>query len=214
MTVAKEIFYDWAGMNVWLFKKINALSGQHEWYDALMVMISNIAQSRLFGYYYAFIFLICLISIGLYALKEKPGLKHYQGRWAGVLIMLALGFAVVVGINHELKDYFSYPRPYMVLAPEDISVLEVRDGDIHYRSFPSGHMAFITLLVFCLWPVLGERLRSLASLLVPLEGWSRIAVGVHFPADVIISFLLTTIILVILRTIVHTVLYGMLKVRC
>jgi signal peptidase II len=54
----------------------------------------------------------------------------------------------------------------------------------HY-SLPSGHATYAALVVGALWPLMGRRGRIGLVLYAALVGWSRIAAGMHFPADVL-----------------------------
>ncbi len=54
----------------------------------------------------------------------------------------------------------------------------------HY-SLPSGHSTYAALVAGALWPLAGVRQRMALVAYVVLVGWSRIAAGMHFPADVL-----------------------------
>jgi signal peptidase II len=54
----------------------------------------------------------------------------------------------------------------------------------HY-SLPSGHSTYTALVIGALWPLMGRRGRIGLVLYAALVGWSRIAAGMHFPADVL-----------------------------
>ena len=50
---------------------------------------------------------------------------------------------------------------------------------------PSGHSTYAALIAGTLWPLVGDRLRLLLVSYVVSVGWSRVAAGMHFPADVL-----------------------------
>ena len=133
--------------------------------------------------------------------------------WVAVFMVLAAGYAAEGAIIHYAKDYFSYPRPYMVLG-HDTRVLEVRPKDDDYHSFPSGHAAFITMMIAGLWPVLSGKMKWAGVALVAGVCWSRLALGVHFPADVIGSFLFFFPMMVILRAIIYRILLKLFGLKC
>jgi undecaprenyl-diphosphatase len=107
----------------------------------------------------------------------------WQGRWqsgaALVIATLLSGFA-----SDALKDMFERPRPDLVPHLDHVSSL----------SFPSGH-ATSAVAIFVLFAMLmptAQRGRWLAGGLLAafLTGWSRIALGVHWPSDVLGGWIL------------------------
>jgi signal peptidase II len=80
-----------------------------------------------------------------------------------------------------LKLWLDFPRPPAVLG--DV-VRVIGDIERHF-SLPSGHATYAALVVGALWPLMGRLGRIGLVLYAALVGWSRIAAGVHFPADVL-----------------------------
>jgi undecaprenyl-diphosphatase len=108
-----------------------------------------------------------------------------------VLIALVLGGA----LTHLLKHWISDPRPGMALA-ESLQIIGV--PILQGGSMPSGH----TLAAFCMAKLLDDRLRARLQpynrstlhwarsglwSLTALIGLSRVAVGAHWPADVLVG---------------------------
>lgn len=104
--------------------------------------------------------------------------KHPERVWGGIL-----GALTMFLILRLFKGVWSLPRPLAVLPPETVHVI----GPGHRRgSFPSGHTSTVFLLVG-IW-ALSARSRLLSVLLIVpglLVGVSRMAVGVHWPSDVL-----------------------------
>lgn len=71
-----------------------------------------------------------------------------------------------------------------ILLPADAVIRASQSG----MGYPSGHMAVLTALVFTLWPYISWPLRIVGVILLALEGWSRVYLGVHFPLDIIGGF--------------------------
>jgi signal peptidase II len=65
----------------------------------------------------------------------------------------------------------------------------IGDKELHY-SLPSGHATYAALVVGALWPLMGRHGRVGLVLYATLVGWSRIAAGMHFPADVLAGWAL------------------------
>lgn len=71
------------------------------------------------------------------------------------------------------------------------------------NSFPSGHTAFAVALAFALYfLVRGTRWGVITAwagaVLAVVVAWSRIYIGVHYPSDVVASFLATSAIVIVL----------------
>ena len=97
--------------------------------------------------------------------------------------VLSCGLVVLL-----LKWLVARPRPFLV----DLSIVQLSSGV--GGSFPSGHtgdafaIAMVLVLVFRRWVV------AVPALLWALGvGWSRMALGVHYPSDVLGGILLGTL---------------------
>ncbi|MGC1391675.1 MAG: phosphatase PAP2 family protein [Bacteroidales bacterium] len=112
-------------------------------------------------------------AIMILFIRKRPDLI-----WAGILATLLA--TLIVNI---IKSNFDIPRPLVIIDKNLISVI----GPSLYRhSFPSGH----TVTIFALAGMLVFYFRNFFSriciiVLALLVGISRIAVGVHWPADVL-----------------------------
>lgn len=217
----KEVFYDWMGANKWLFVHINDL--HYGWYDALMIFISRISTSHAFPYYLAAMTAYVLITILTRSIAKKGGTKYYISGWVGVLAIFSVGFLINnVVLVKTLKDHFHYPRPYIALAQDQIygehqvTVLDRKGGDPDddYRSFPSGHASFATLLLVALWPMLSPRLQWAGVGFVFMVGWSRMALGMHFPADIVGAIIITFLVVITLRAIIYYLMRKILRINC
>ncbi len=102
-------------------------------------------------------------------------------------LALAILLAGVIGtiLVHTAKHLLELPRPPAVL---DRDLFTIIGPAFKSNSMPSGHTATALTLVALLWrcvPNLQWRLALLAFGL--LIGWSRVAAGIHWPADVCIG---------------------------
>ncbi|MGP9707331.1 MULTISPECIES: phosphatase PAP2 family protein [unclassified Brachybacterium] len=118
------------------------------------------------------------------------GLLH-RSRWAA--LRAALLVAVPWAIVELIKLVVRRPRPDADL------LLQQLVPEPHTFSYPSGHTAcaaaFATVLVLAL-PAGWQRRLALvpAVLLVLATAWSRVALGVHHPSDVLVSLLLVPVL--------------------
>lgn len=105
------------------------------------------------------------------------------GRRPDIIWSLALAAIFATLWVHGLKDPLDHVRPPAVIPPE---LLHIIGPAHHYGSFPSGHSTTIFtvagVLSLCLRRSALVWLVAAAALLV---GLSRVAVGVHWPLDVL-----------------------------
>jgi membrane-associated phospholipid phosphatase len=106
-------------------------------------------------------------------IRKRPDLI-----WSGLLATLMATLIVNV-----IKSYFDIPRPPVVIDKNLISII---GPSLSRHSFPSGH----TVTIFALAGILVFYFRTFLSrtcvmLLALMVGISRIAVGVHWPEDVL-----------------------------
>lgn len=192
----KAIFYDWGGVNTWLFQVINSLHS--EGIDALMLFATSVADHSHFPAYAAVFSLMALVSI------------RYTGRramlpWFTVLCVFILGYAVDGWLVTWLKSAFSFPRPPLALGASMVHVVGQPEFNLNH-SFPSGHAAFSSLVVASLWPVLNRPGRWLGVVFVMLVAVSRISLGAHFPADVLAGAFTSLVVVVSLRHVTNLML--------
>ncbi|MDP2879308.1 MAG: phosphatase PAP2 family protein [Sulfuricella sp.] len=105
------------------------------------------------------------------------------GRRPDILWSLALAAILATLWVHGLKDTVGALRPPAVIPPELLHII----GPAHrYGSFPSGHSTTI-FTVACILSLYLRRgsLTWLLAAVALLIGISRIAVGVHWPLDVL-----------------------------
>jgi signal peptidase II len=212
----KSTLYDWQGLNLELFRKANHLFASQE-YDAVMMLLSHTFDADNFLNFFGIIIVYALVMWVVQKIRGGAAgkSKHYAAAWIGVLCVLAVGFLAMGLTVRGMKEYFDYPRPYIAIARDEVRLLEpATHTSDDYRAFPSGHASFITLLVLSLWPVLSINMRIIGAALIPAVCWSRLAMGMHFPADVIAGFIITTIIVLLVRRLVYWLLYILFGLRC
>lgn len=212
MKQLRDLFYDWEGGNVALFRAINNFR-PGETYDAVMLTITRQADYHRFPYYFVGLVMFALVSYFWRKLRRRGGGRQYLISWAGIFLVMAAGFALYGGTVIYLKNYYAFPRPYVAL--DSVHLLNDKaDAQSDYRSLPSGHAAFITFLVASLWPMLYGGWRWFAAALIPLVMWTRISLGMHFPADVIAGFLIPLIEIPLLRYILYFLLRKLFGLKC
>ena len=153
-----------------------------DWHPALMLAL-NQAASELPD-----IFWSCITMSGLgWAVLILVSIMHRGDLGARIVLT-----AFIIGsiVTHALKPLLSLPRPGEILPLNLIHF--VGEPVINYYSMPSGH-ALAALTMGTLWACLIRSqqlprwLESLSRITVIMIAFSRIAVGAHWPADVMVG---------------------------
>ncbi len=202
----KEIFYDWGGLNNSIFYAINSIHG--EFYDQFMLFGSMLGKYKIFPVY-----LLLLASFALFMgkrIKEKSPTEYitFRNKWREVMLVLVISFLTNMLWVSPLKDFFQYPRPFVALPQDSFIMLQssIAPAESPLTSFPSGHSIFSMMMVAGLWPALSKCGRYMGMFFLAWVGISRIALGMHFPMDVLTGFTLSCLVVVIVRMAVRKIL--------
>lgn len=140
-----------------------------------MLLGTALADHDKFPYYLGALILIALASPWYMPKAKRLDLLALP-------LIYGAGYYLEELLTAWLKGWFNYPRPLLALDPASVHVL----GEPRFHhSFPSGHTAFAALLAASVWPVLGLKGRIAAAIFVLWVGLSRMALGMHFPTDVL-----------------------------
>ena len=170
----KALLYDWGGVNHALFHTINQATPAGL---APAVKLLGMAGS----YWTAPLF-----ALGVWWWMKSAGKPDRALLIRRQLARFGVAFALALLAAAFLKLLFDFPRPQAVFGA---AVHVVGDAELHY-SLPSGHSMYAALVAGTLWPLIGLRSRILLVAYVVLVGWSRVAAGMHFPADVLAGWAL------------------------
>jgi membrane-associated phospholipid phosphatase len=171
---SRHWLYDWGGANVDLFLSINravpdawlwlaeSLTWLGSYWGAPAVAATLLLWSR-------------SLSSGE-AMRVKMALSRFV---VGLLLALSVGAAA--------KAAFAFPRPSTALEETAFRVVGTPDS---LYTLPSGHATYVAVLVAAVWPLFGWPARVALLTFMASVGWSRVALGAHFPADVLAGFAL------------------------
>ncbi len=172
----RQFLYDPNGLNVTWFGTINQATP--DW-------LAPLAQvGSAFGSYWGAPFL--LIALLLWSRRLNATTEAQAAVVRVQAQRFALGFVLAwLGVA-MLKLIVDYPRPVAAL-PDMVRI--IGEPKLQY-GFPSGHATYAMLAAASLWPLAKRRVRLLLVASLIWVAWSRIAVGAHFPADVLAGFLI------------------------
>ncbi len=150
----------------------------------IMKVITNLSS--------AYVLIAITIGTLIFVKNKKVGL------------CVASNLVITTLLNQLLKYIIQRPRPegYRLIAESGYS-------------FPSGHsmvsMAFYGLIIYLIWKMVKNKKIKYIScgvlgLLIPMIGFSRIYLGVHYASDVIGGFAISIVYLLLFTNIARTVL--------
>ena len=115
--------------------------------------------------------------------------------------IMAVGFLGTL-LNQFLKLTFRIPRPWV--RDPDFTILEqAREAAAGY-SFPSGHTQFAVGTFGCLAVTAKNRAgKWICIILAVLVGFSRMYIGVHTPADVLVGALCAVLLVIAIKSLVY-----------
>jgi membrane-associated phospholipid phosphatase len=111
-------------------------------------------------------------------------------RYPRVFWALVLGALMAGMISRGFKMWLPMPRPAAVLDASQITIIGAR---LTSHSFPSGHTVSAFSFVVAWLALLGGWRALPIIMLAALVGLSRIAVGAHWPVDVLAGALIGTV---------------------
>ncbi len=160
-------WYDWGGWNARLFLLINHAGSGWAW-DHLAAWGSVAGDHR--GYP---VWAAACLALAL----RRPGALSQRA----VLSML-VAYLIDWALVGSIKPWLDFPRPLAALGRAMVHGIGPAEW---FHSFPSGHAAFACVVAASLYRGAHPLLRVLLVVFALWVAWARIAVGAHFPADVL-----------------------------
>src|SRR5262245_26045223 len=153
-----------------LFQQINGFSLHHDWFEDLQSFLAM--QGHLF-----FIALLAAMFLGRGKFASRSA-RH------GV-IAAGLAAALALAVAHGITLLWDRPRPYLG-HPNDAHLFIPASSD---SSFPSDHATAAFAIAVSLF-LRSTRIGLLAIAMAAALALSRVAVGAHYPSDVVAGALL------------------------
>ena len=176
------MFYEWIneffyGFDQSIFRFLFEIMKDIPWLYILARIISFFGDH---GYFFIFSALVFLV--------------FRKTRKLGILV----GIGLIVGslLNNTLiKNIVARPRPYDEIEEYFYMWKYFSESGVkmHSYSFPSGHTCMATVFGIGLFIGLNKKYSWIFILIPLLMGWSRIALFVHYPSDVLFGMVFGTI---------------------
>lgn len=195
MLANTQIWYDWHGANTQI---LYLLYGNGvELARPYLYILEFIGDYKNVGYFAFLMALLCGGQLLFRALSKNKIDGYFIRSQVAWILSFIIGYLAVAGVVGYLKEFAHFPRPFLVLS--DVKMLyAVTIGDPS-GSFPSGHAAIAGFLTVIFW----SRFKGIFSLvllaMLVAMCWYRVAIGVHFPADVLYGALIGLLVTAIIR---------------
>lgn len=177
-------------LNTQLFEFINNAAGQYRPLDVLFVVATSYVTLLIVALGVAYYFLLYLP----WRAEGMERLRAFKNGWNIVWSVFLTWIVVSV-----IKVLVAFPRPFQTL--KNLHILISLPSSY---SFPSGHAALTMALATSVY-FYRKRLGELLFAFAFVVGMARIYVGVHYPLDVGVGFLLGYIIPKLLHVYRHRV---------
>lgn len=193
MMIDPDFLYGNNSLNVQLFHAINNV--QDLILQQLMLLGSALGKFSFFPIY------LIIIAVWQRKVVGPANLKP-------IIVPMVITYIIFIVWVTGLKHFMHMPRPFAILPEGSVNILDsIKMSESPYVSFPSGHAGFSMMMMLILWPLLNRAAKIIGVLVLLWIGLSRINLGVHFPSDIlmtwILSFAITTLSLVLGHKIVR-----------
>lgn len=183
----EDIIYSWGGYNEELFYLINKACNS-SLCQIFMKYISIIFDIEMIAIYYSLIMVVLL-----YRIWKLQNYEHYSFCY-DTMARFGVCYALFGLIYAALKFGINMPRPFCSLPLHKFTTILNTSHERCLSSFPSSHTGLVFLITMFLWKDLGMLSRIIWLCLVALVASSRIALAMHYPADIIYSLLIAYIV--------------------
>jgi undecaprenyl-diphosphatase len=161
-----------------LYQQLNGFSLHHDWFEDLNSFLAM--QGHLF-----FIALLAALFLGRGKFASRSA-RH------GV-IAAGLAAALALAVAHGISLLWERPRPY-IAHPNDAHLFIPASSD---SSFPSDHATAAFAISVSLF-LRSTRVGLAAIAMAAALAFSRVAVGIHYPSDVVAGAIIGTAVALVL----------------
>lgn len=186
-------------MNLYLFYLIYSLAHKSVFLDWLIVFGANG-----FGYIMLFLAIAFLFFHVDGVFDYRQPFLQLKNKIKEIIFVFSSAFCAWI-LATILKSFIQAPRPFISL--ENIQPLFLHGG---LDSFPSGHAMFFGALATSLF-FIHKRIGLLYMVVALIVGLARVAMGIHFPIDILVGFILGYIVALIFEIIFKKQFFNLNK---
>lgn len=184
-----NVIYNFFGTNKEIFILVNKITNV----GMIPTLLKISSQFFFIGNFAAYYFIICLYCYFKLKKRSNPKIEfipiYNQLVKAGTCYSL-FGFAYAA-----LKFGINLPRPFCSLSPSEFTTILDVTKECCLSSFPSAHTGLAILIAYYLWPYLTKYQKAIVFSLIVVVSISRITLAMHYPADIIYSILIASLII-------------------
>lgn len=184
-----NVIYNFFGINKEIFILVNKITNV----GIIPTLLKISSQFFFIGNFAAYYLIICLYCYFKLKKRSNPKIEfvpiYNQLVKAGTCYSL-FGFAYAA-----LKFGINLPRPFCSLTPSEFTTILDVTKERCLSSFPSAHTGLAILIAYYLWPYLTKYQKAIVFSLIVVVSISRITLAMHYPADIIYSILIASLII-------------------
>ncbi|MBM3466946.1 MAG: phosphatase PAP2 family protein [Alphaproteobacteria bacterium] len=184
-----NVIYNFFGINKEIFIFVNKITNV----GIIPTLLKISSQFFFIGNFAAYYLIICLYCYFKLKKRSNPKIEfvpiYNQLVKAGTCYSL-FGFAYAA-----LKFGINLPRPFCSLTPSEFTTILDVTKERCLSSFPSAHTGLTILIAYYLWPYLTKYQKAIVLSLIVVVSISRITLAMHYPADIIYSILIASLII-------------------
>ncbi len=188
-------FYNFQGFNQEVFLLINQLTTHFSIIACILQIFSYCFNITNFALVY---FVLCIYFYVKLKRITDPILRSNKF-WLIYTRMIPIGITYTIfGFTYFLLKFtVNLPRPFCSLDPSTFVTIADTKLERCLSSFPSSHAGLALLVCYFIWHYITSSQKIIAGAVVVIVAISRISLAMHYPADIIYSFLITALLIII-----------------
>lgn len=190
-----DFFYNFQGFNQEVFLLINQLTNHFSIIAYILQIFSYCFNITNFAVIYL---ILCLYFYTQLKHVKDPSIRSNKF-WIiyNNMVMIGITYTIFCIIYAILKFTVNLPRPFCSLHTNIFVTIANTSLERCLSSFPSSHTGLAILACYYIWPYITSCQKIIACMVVMLVAISRITLAMHYPADIIYSFFITILLIII-----------------